>query len=575
VATIHYAHGFSLGAVNNPPTAIITPATQEVVVSSIVRLDGRASTDPEGNALTYTWAFTQVPIGSQVESAGFILLETDGSVVTFAPDITGHYVISLVVNDGALDSTPALADIDTLVIMVPHNQGIIPDASFIWNYISDFWKVVEDRQKIETVWSSAIQLVASELLRLYQIDYNKSIKDIQELFQYRWLPYEPHLALDKTKTSFILADDQAGLLASTVLINTDSGIPEAVQPTYSTLVTVPLTEGSFTEAAYGQDIAIGRILKVSNRSFTMARAGELSSALLYGVDGATDGIGGTEFIGSRFTADMVGARLIILSGTMIGLELTIDAVTSDHTMDVLIGGVAYPWPVLETALTYAILPATVNSGAFFSDQVNVPTNLINAPWRFSSTLISSEYDFEDEGVCPGDVLEVEVARPDLDIVGTFLVQIIGVDRNKLSFVFNTDDLVDGVAAGGLSDDTQIACAQGLRILGLVQNAIGTLSYTDQAKDIYDTITSTAFKREYFETELTPDDTIDIGPFVITLSALKVIRNKSVPVNEKIVSAPVLQEFIKQPELSTADDGTVVQISGSSRYELDRAPVLLV
>ena len=190
-----------------PPSAAILPAEQTSVVGALVKLDGRGTVDPQRLALTYTWEFTQVPIGSQVERFGFSNLEDDSSVVTFAPDVIGRYEVSLVASNGQVDSDIALAEVDTRVILVPHHQGIVPDASFIWNYLSDFWNLVEKRRRFETFWSGAMQIVASELLSLYQIDYNKSIKDIQELFQKRWISYSPALELDPATVSFILADD--------------------------------------------------------------------------------------------------------------------------------------------------------------------------------------------------------------------------------------------------------------------------------------------------------------------------------------------------------------------------------
>src|SRR5689334_16913925 len=121
---------------NLVPIAIVLPQEQEAVVGSIVKLDGRSSIDPEGNGLTYTWSFSQIPIGSRVEKFGFTNLEDDASIVTFAPDITGTYKVQLVVSDGSLDSDPSEAVVDVRIILVPYHQGFTPDASFIWNYLS-------------------------------------------------------------------------------------------------------------------------------------------------------------------------------------------------------------------------------------------------------------------------------------------------------------------------------------------------------------------------------------------------------------------------------------------------------
>lgn len=86
--------------VNRPPVAAISgPASGETGVS--VSFDGSASSDPDGDALAYRWTLT-VPNGSGATLAGSATTD-----VTFVPDVAGSYQLSLVVNDGKLDSVPA------------------------------------------------------------------------------------------------------------------------------------------------------------------------------------------------------------------------------------------------------------------------------------------------------------------------------------------------------------------------------------------------------------------------------------------------------------------------------------
>jgi hypothetical protein len=75
-------------------------------------------------------------------------------------------------------------------------MGVIPDVSFIWNHLSNFWNLLEDRDKVDTVWSGFAQAAANILMTAWQIDYNKSLKDIQRVFQRRWLEYSTFLADD-------------------------------------------------------------------------------------------------------------------------------------------------------------------------------------------------------------------------------------------------------------------------------------------------------------------------------------------------------------------------------------------
>jgi hypothetical protein len=79
---------------NSAPVAI-AGLTQNVLVGATVTLDGSDSTDANGDLLTYKWTLFARPAGS------FAVLSSDTSVMpTFAADLAGTYVASLVVSDG-------------------------------------------------------------------------------------------------------------------------------------------------------------------------------------------------------------------------------------------------------------------------------------------------------------------------------------------------------------------------------------------------------------------------------------------------------------------------------------------
>lgn len=553
------------------PTAILLPEEQEIVVGSLVKLDGHYSTDPADLSLTYEWTFTQVPIGSQVGKAGFTNLEADGSIVSFAPDVTGSYTIQLRVNNGTLWSAPVTSIVDVRIILVPNHQNIIPDASFIWNYLSDFWSIVDGRKKFETFWSGAIQIVAAELLKLYQYDYNKSIRDVQDLIQKRWVSFSPALNLDRTKVKFILADDTAGTHASTFVLDSVSGIP-TTQPNYTNVVTIPVTDGDFVETPGGQSIALGRVLKLAQRSYTMLRSKEVIASIDHNTDGASSG--STTFTGSGFTASMVGATLrILVDGTAPSLvgDYVISGYTSATQIDVVVPA-GITWSA-HSSLTYSVLPATPNYSSFFSDLVNVPAGLNNQNWRFSATLSSTEFVFEDEGVSPGDVIQVEISRPDLGFVSNFYGQVVSVDRSSLGFVLNLSDLVDGVAGGWMTPDIQLTLANDLTVSGLAATSGGSLLYTGDALAVKNTVSTLLFRRKYFEKVLTPDSPIDVGPFVIFARPVQIIRNNKIAVDSTIVSVPVLQEYVKQPTIAT-DGGNTYLITDGGKTQVSRAPYLL-
>lgn len=65
-----------------------------------VTLDGSASSDANGDALTYQWTLTSRPAGSLAA-----LSSATSDKPTFTPDVAGAYVVSLIVSDGSLNST--------------------------------------------------------------------------------------------------------------------------------------------------------------------------------------------------------------------------------------------------------------------------------------------------------------------------------------------------------------------------------------------------------------------------------------------------------------------------------------
>ena len=81
---------------------------QTVVVGTTVQLDGSKSSDLDGDGLTWHWTLLSRP----ADSAAAL---SDASLVhpTFIVDRRGIYMVQLIVNDGALDSTPDTVNITT------------------------------------------------------------------------------------------------------------------------------------------------------------------------------------------------------------------------------------------------------------------------------------------------------------------------------------------------------------------------------------------------------------------------------------------------------------------------------
>ena len=104
---------------NTPPTANAGP-DQTITVGNTVALDGNASSDSEGDSLTYSWSL-MVPAGSSA-----VLSDTTVIAPTFTADVEGHYTATLIVNDGQVDSAA-----DTVLIIATVNASLPPDPTTV------------------------------------------------------------------------------------------------------------------------------------------------------------------------------------------------------------------------------------------------------------------------------------------------------------------------------------------------------------------------------------------------------------------------------------------------------------
>ncbi|MBL1262682.1 PKD domain-containing protein [Methylomicrobium sp. RS1] len=75
---------------------------QAVLAGNTVLLNGAGSTDANLDPLTYQWNMIEKPIGSQA-----LLSHSNQVDASFLADLPGNYILSLVVNDGLLNSEPS------------------------------------------------------------------------------------------------------------------------------------------------------------------------------------------------------------------------------------------------------------------------------------------------------------------------------------------------------------------------------------------------------------------------------------------------------------------------------------
>lgn len=104
---------------NTAPTAN-AGIDRTMYLSAKVRMDGTGSHDPDDDPLTYRWALTSIPQGS-----GAQLSEALSAEPYFTADVTGNYILQLIVNDGWLDSVP---DTVTITVVVNYPPEVVAES---------------------------------------------------------------------------------------------------------------------------------------------------------------------------------------------------------------------------------------------------------------------------------------------------------------------------------------------------------------------------------------------------------------------------------------------------------------
>ncbi len=103
--------------ITNLPPVADAGVNRAIELGQPAMLDGSASSDPEGQPLTFAWSLVSAPQGSSAE-----IMDVESAMATLTPDVEGMYQIRLIVSDGLLGSNPALLTL-TAVPDKPENQA--------------------------------------------------------------------------------------------------------------------------------------------------------------------------------------------------------------------------------------------------------------------------------------------------------------------------------------------------------------------------------------------------------------------------------------------------------------------
>ncbi len=112
----------TITTLNSKPVAN-AGADLDVFVSELVHLNASASTDADGDPLTYFWSIAARPENSTAALSDEAVINP-----TFIPDVAGVYVIQLIVNDNHIDSDPDTTTLTVMAVVTPTNHAPVANA---------------------------------------------------------------------------------------------------------------------------------------------------------------------------------------------------------------------------------------------------------------------------------------------------------------------------------------------------------------------------------------------------------------------------------------------------------------
>ncbi|WP_220348128.1 YHYH protein [Thalassotalea euphylliae] len=206
---------------NQAPIADVG-TNQSANVSEAVLISGENSRDPDGDSLTFQWAFTAMPKGSQVALSE---AQSLASSFEFTPDASGDYQLQLTVNDGEVTSSPV-----SITIAAQSNNLDITDKIFVEQsgscaeYLGTYQSNVDDiKRGLAFNGSVSISADSSEcLIQVNQIpnhDFNdqsaRFANDVQEVVSSYRIPIKPEPSA--TPANLIIGTTEAIMLNGVTL----------------------------------------------------------------------------------------------------------------------------------------------------------------------------------------------------------------------------------------------------------------------------------------------------------------------------------------------------------------------
>ena len=362
----------TISTTNSAPVANAGP-DQAALVTQTVTLDGSASSDVDGDPLTYAWSFSSKPAGSTTT-----LTNPTSVNPSFTIDEPGTYIVQLIVNDGTVDSAADHVHISTENSAPVANAG--PDQSALVGHTVTLDSSASsdvDGDPLTYAWSFSSKPAGSTTTLTNPTSVN------------------PSFTIDEPGTyivRLIVNDGTVNSAPDSVTVSTDNSAPVAnAGPNQSVLVAqIATLDGSGSFDVDGDPLT-------SRWSFSSKPAGSTAT------------LTNPTTVNPSFLVDVSGTyvvQLIVNDGTIDSAPDTV-AVSTDNSPPVANAGPDQTVPVGGTAYL---------DGSGSSD---VDGDALTWAWSFSSKPGGSGAALSDPAaVNPSFVV---------DVAGTYVVQLIAND----------------------------------------------------------------------------------------------------------------------------------------------------
>jgi hypothetical protein len=416
----------------------------------------------------------------------------------------------------------------------------VPDAKWLWTVISDFWNLVPDKQIIETIWSSVIQLIGTDLVKLWSNDRNKSLATVQNTVHRRWQKFEftTNLLNEPQRVIAGLTDDgndgETGIAREQqARLGTGASDDPAVNERFSgNLYLSPNANVDYTtvvlkkngDGTYGSGATVPVTVAADGAISGAGLAGQLDleTGDIYILDTTNNfGVGDTVDFDYQMAYPMAEPpdtdRFFVRDKDFSFLDRQGNA----EGRILIVDGDAHVVDSLGTVGEY---------GAITTDSAEMSPGDQSLEWRIPHLLHVPTIDLEDFKVSAGDVLVMEFTRNDIEASGQVQAQVVGVKGARLGFEFTLADLTVGGETIDQSQFSQLA-----RDLKLVPAE----ATDEEAKAAgialisYMPIGANLASRPF-------------TPYRITARASHVRHNTGIRVRSDYVTIPALQEELYEP-----------------------------